>query len=173
MLPLTAFLFAGGMISGVFDAHPELLLGAKCVRRPGETHVQYYLRELDRIDAIMQRMFAEGRKQVARGEKTVRESDESLKRAAAARAKQKVEADALRALGGGIADHPKFGAIDRRTPEQKAEDAARTAAVDKRVADMDADLVRQVVKDPARYQPILDQFRADQQKARDLAATLK
>lgn len=167
------FLFVGGVVADVCDAHPEVLLHVKSPRRPGETYVQYSQRELARLDAIMQRLFAKGAKVDARAEKTLQKCDETIQRVLVAHGKQKEQADALRALGGGIADHPKFSAIDHRTPEQKAADDARIEAREKRIAAFEADLMKEAAKDPVRYQPILEQYRADIEKARELEATLK
>lgn len=160
-------LLLAGLLSGYLDHHPELLLECKGQRRPGESPVRHIERELARLDAIMKRQFAEAEKLNAKVDATLRRSEESAKHALEVQAKRKAEAEALKALGGGIADHPKASFTFVPSPERVKADAERRAKGEKAIAEFEADLIKQAAKDPA-YQKILDDFREDIRKAREV-----
>lgn len=165
---LLAFVtFSASLWSGDLERHPEFQLEFKCQRRPGESSIAYAERELARIDGIMRRMIADGNRLAARNDQRVRDGDKALEAALAAESKRKTERDTLKALGGGIADHPKASLVPGPSPERVAADAKRSAESQKRAADLEADLVKMAAKDP-KYQPILDQYREDLRKAREL-----
>lgn len=163
MTPSALILF----LCGVFDAHPEWFLSLRAERRPGESEVQYVQREMARLDAVMQRLFAKGAELNARVDATLQRSERTLVVAAAARARRRADSDALKALGGGIADHPKASLVPGPSAERLKADAARLAETEKRVAGLEAELVELAKKDP-KYQPILDKYREDIRKAREV-----
>jgi hypothetical protein len=163
-------LWLSGMLSGYLDAHPELLLELKCQRRPGESPVRHIERELARLDAVMQRMFAKRAKRNAQFDVIMRSGADLVKTALEAETKRKAEAEALKALGGGIADHPKASFTFKPSPERVKADAERRAKQEKAIAELEADLMTKAAKDPA-YQKILDDFREDIRKAREVGTT--
>jgi exonuclease VII small subunit len=157
------------LICGVFDAHPEWFLSLHAERQPGESEVQYIRREMARLDAVMQRMFAKGEVLNARADATLQRTERTLQMAAAARAKRQTDSDTLKALGGGIADHPKASLLAPPSPERLAAEAKLKSAaeIDRDVGKLDAELVELAKKDP-KYQRILDQYREDIRKAREV-----
>jgi len=130
MLPFTAMFVAGGVL-GVFHTRPEMLLPFKCERRPGESQLDYQMREFHRLDAIMRQMIANNERNAARTEEQIRRGDELLKVAQAAETKRNADAVALKAVGGGIADHPKASYTFRPSAARLEGDRVRQEALEK------------------------------------------
>ncbi|MFY7951112.1 MAG: hypothetical protein ACOVT5_01270 [Armatimonadaceae bacterium] len=108
MLPIPTMLMIGGLFTGPIDARPELLLPVRFERLPGESELAYFKRELARIDGLMQRCKAD----VARMQRNAALAEqqwETLMKACLEKevVKLATEAEALKVLVGGMADHPK------------------------------------------------------------------
>lgn len=119
MTPFAVVVMAAGMcgaLTGVMDANPGVFLPCRCERLPGESDLDYLKREMARRDALMRKVFANGDKDIARWEANARRAEETIKQATAYMVSREADINALQALGGGVADHPKFSYTRRYSP---------------------------------------------------------
>jgi hypothetical protein len=127
MIPLTALAFFGAALDTTLANHPQVFLGFKCQRRPNESEVVFCQRELARIDSVMRAMMAAGERSAERARARLPRLEALMKRVD----ELCLEADALRALGGGIADHPKAKLFLPPDPEREKVLADIAAAQEK------------------------------------------
>lgn len=127
MTPFSALVLFTGAVAAPFDTHPEILLPCKYQRLPGEPHTAFVLRELDRIDAIMKKSFALNEQARERHREREERMQLVIKGAIEKDVKRKLEAEALKVLGGGMADHPKASFTAKPSAEALKFDAEMRA----------------------------------------------
>lgn len=160
MTPFSALVFVGAAIGVIFDSDPVLRVALNCQPRPGESRYDYSKREMARLDAVMQAMMAESERINVGVQSTLKKLEKVL----AENEVRAAEATALRALAGGVADHPKCQKIITPTPEQVQLQAKIEASQDQ--------LKEKFARDAAEQPAIIAERNLRQAKTRELTQLL-
>ena len=154
MIPLTALAVFVAALGGFLTDSPSMFLGFKCQRRPGESEVAYFQREMARLDSVMQAMMAKNARAIERNKVRDKRVAALIRQCEA----REAEADALRALAGGIADHPKCKLFLPPDPERERF-LAETKAVREKVDEEQRQFALERPKKDAETRQLLEKMR--------------